>query len=301
MKRLIYLTFIVLSFGTDAQNILAEAELKAEDISEVRVEGRFANVYVKKGSEVYFKGIIKGNGDEDDYRFDTATVGSALIIKVIHKKSNYGWMSNRINKSRIDVTIPEGVKLDIDNSSGNVFVADLTVSESRIEATSGDITLRNIVADLEVETTSGNISITDLIGNSEVASTSGDQEFENVKGTMAVRASSGGITFENFEGNLDIKATSGDVRLRGGEGKLKVRTSSGDIEGVSIALTGDAYFDATSGNVEMDFTNNLDDLSFDLTTTSGDIEVGSQGRRLKIEKGKYMVRGTTSSGDQEYK
>ncbi|MBC6400232.1 MAG: DUF4097 family beta strand repeat protein [Ekhidna sp.] len=302
MKKSVYLILFILSFSVRAQNIIAAAELKAENVSEVRVEGKFVDVYVKKGDEVYFKGVIRGNGDEGDYRFDTDVVDSTLIIRVIRTKNNYSWKNSRIKEARMDITIPGDVKLDIDNSSGDVFVANLRVSESKIEATSGDITLRNIIANLEVETTSGDIDIADLIGDSEIESTSGDQEFENVKGTIETRASSGDITFEDFEGDLDIKATSGDIDLRGGEGKLKVRTSSGNIDGVRVALTGDAYFDATSGDVKIDFTNDLDDLNFDLNATSGDLEVGSRKgeKRLIIERGEYTVRGTTSSGDQEY-
>ena len=70
----------------------------------------------------------------------------------------------------------------------------------------------------------------------------------------------------------------------------------------SISIFPDADFDATSGNIEIDFTNDLEDLSFDLTATSGDLEVGRREaeKRLKIERGGYTVRGVTSSGDQEY-
>ena len=123
-----------------------------------------------------------------------------------------------------------------------------------------------------------------------------------MKGSIKSTASSGDITFIDFDGDLEIEATSGDVELKTGKGTLSVRTSSGEIDGDEITLTGDADFDATSGNIEVDFTNDLSDLSFDLSATSGDLEVGRQEaeKRLKIERGGYTVRGVTSSGDQEY-
>ena len=132
--------------GTSAQNIIAEAELKAENVNEVSVEGYFVDVYVTRGDEVYFKGIIKGNGEEGDYRFDTDIVGSTLMIKVTNTRNRYSWKNYRTQDSRIDITIPEGVALDIDNSSGDINVANLRATESTIEASSGDITLKSIFA-----------------------------------------------------------------------------------------------------------------------------------------------------------
>lgn len=302
MKRLIYFLTIATAVGASAQNVIAKAELKAENVNEVRVEGSFVDVFVTKGDEVYFNGIIKGNGEEGDYRFDTNIVGSTLTIKVVSTKNRFSWRNYRINDSRIDITIPEGIALDIDNSSGDVNVANLRASKSKIEASSGDITLRSIVCNLDVETSSGDIEITDLVGDSEIESTSGDQDLKNMKGSIESTSSSGDITFLNFDGDLDIEATSGDVELRTGIGTLRVRTSSGEIDGEKITLTGDSDFDATSGNIEIDFTNDLSELSFDLTASSGDLEVGSQEaeKRLKIIRGGYTVTGVTSSGDQEY-
>jgi len=285
-----------------AQRVMAEAELEAENVDEVRIEGSFVDVYIKKGDRVYFSGIIEGNGEEDDYRFETDIIGSALVVKVVNTRNKYNWRNRRITKSRIDVTITEGVKLDIDNSSGDVHVANLRAPESTIKASSGDITLRSIVTNLELETSSGDIDVDGLIGDSRVESTSGDQRLLGLKGNMRTRASSGDITVSKFEGSLSIEATSGDIQIRGGKGTLDVRTTSGEIEGDDILLTGDATFDATSGDIEMDFENDLSELSFDLRATSGDLEVGNRSaeKRLMIDRGGYKITAETSSGDQEY-
>ncbi len=302
IKQILVLSLSFYALQATSQNIMAQAELEAENIKEVRVEGFFVDVYVNRGDKVYFKGVIEGNGDEDDYRFDTDISGSSLIIKVIYTKNKYNWRDRKITKSRIDITITDGVQLDIDNSSGDVNVANLRASESRIEASSGDITLKSIIANLEVETSSGDIEIDGLVGDSEIESTSGEQDLNDIQGTIQARASSGDISISNFEGNLELKATSGDIEIRNGEGKLEIRTTSGEIDGDNITLTGDARFDATSGNIEMDFTNDLTDLSFFLTATSGNLEVGSQSgeKRLVIDRGGYKVEGVTSSGSQEY-
>lgn len=301
MKNILLITLSVLSFQLVGQNVLAKAELIAENVKEVRVDGSFVDVYVTKGDQVTFKGIIAGSGDEDDYRFDTNIVGETLVIEVVRTGSR-NWGSYKLDEARIDITIVDGVGLDIDNSSGDIFVANLRASNSKIEATSGDITLKSIVSNLDVETSSGDIEIDGLIGDSDIQSTSGDQELFNVKGAINSQSSSGDITVKDFNGSLDLEATSGDIDIRGGEGRIKARTSSGNIDGNGIMLTDNCYFYATSGNIEMDFVNDLDELSFDLTATSGDLEVGSRSgdKRMVIDRGGYKITGVTSSGDQEY-
>ncbi|MEP0984249.1 DUF4097 family beta strand repeat-containing protein [Ekhidna sp.] len=301
MKKLIVAFILPLSFAAFSQNTLAKAELEAENVDEVRIEGLFVDVYVNSGDRVYFKGIITGSGDEGDYSFDTDIVGKTLVIRV-DRKTNRNWKNYRLNESRIDLTIVDGVRLDIDNSSGDVNVANLRASESKIEASSGDITLRSIVANLDVETSSGDIDIDGLTGDSDIESTSGDQEIFNSTGNIETRASSGDITISGFNGKIEVQTTSGDVEIRKGVGAIKARTTSGEIDGYAIEINDNCYFDATSGNIEIDFTNDLDELSFDLTATSGDLEVGNRSgeKRLVIERGGLKVIGTTSSGDQEY-
>lgn len=301
MKKLVYALAILTIVPAFSQNTLAKAELEAENVDEVRIEGSFVDVYVNKGEKVYFKGKITGSGDEGDYRFETDIVGKTLVIRVDRQRDK-SWRNYRITESRIDLTIIDGVKLDIDNSSGDVNVANLRASTSKIEASSGDITLRSIIANLEVETSSGDIDIDGLTGDSEIESTSGDQDIFNTKGNIETRASSGDITISGFNGKIEVQATSGDIEIRKGVGAIRARTSSGNIDGYAIEANDNCYFDATSGDVEIDFSNDLDDMSFDLTATSGDLEVGNRSgeKRLVIERGGIKVIGTTSSGSQEY-
>ncbi|MEP5612876.1 MAG: DUF4097 family beta strand repeat-containing protein [Cyclobacteriaceae bacterium] len=287
-----------ISFG---QTIIASAKLEAKNIKEVRVEGSFCDVYVEKGDRNYLDAIIEGKGEEGDYEFDTDISGSTLIIKVV-KRDRSNWRSWNMTEAKIELTLKDGVQLDIENSSGDVFVTGLETEDSEIEATSGDITLERITANLEVETSSGDISINQLVGELELESTSGDQEIYNTKGSIDSRASSGDLTISDFEGDIVLEATSGDVDIRGGVGRVSVITSSGNIDGNGIGLTGDAYFKASSGNIEIDFENDLSELSFDLTATSGDLDVGNRSaeKKLYIDRGGFEVVGITSSGDQEY-
>jgi DUF4097 and DUF4098 domain-containing protein YvlB len=301
MKYLFILASILIGSNVIAQNIIASAELEAQNINEVRVEGSFCDVYVQQGDRNYLNAVIRGKGDKGDYEFDTEISGSTLVVKVLRKERS-SWRGYNINESKIELTVLNGVKLDIENSSGDVFVKDVDLEDSEIETTSGDISIKRIKANLEVESSSGDISINDLVGDLEMQSTSGDQRIYTAEGNIDTRSSSGDITLSGFSGDIEISATSGDVELRGGIGTLNIETSSGNIEGSDVELNGDAYLKATSGDIEIDFVNDIDDLSFDLTATSGDLDVGNKAgeKKLYINRGGFRIVGVTSSGDQEY-
>jgi DUF4097 and DUF4098 domain-containing protein YvlB len=284
-----------------AQNLIAFAELEAENIDNVSIEASWLDVDIRKGDVVYFKGEIYGNGEEGDYEFRSEIVGRTIEIELVSNRSD-NWRSRKIKNSGITVQLPEGVSVDIDNSSGDISVYYLDCESSKLETSSGDISVSGAKANLQMEASSGDIEVTNLIGNLEIETTSGDQKLYGTRGTINTRATSGDISIKDFDGNIKLQASSGDVVIENGTGAVAVRTTSGNIDGYSIELVGDARFDASSGDVDIRFKNDLESLSFDLTATSGDLEVGNRraDKRLTLQRGGYLVTGITSSGDQEY-
>jgi len=301
MKVLLSIAPFLYIFSISAQNLIASAELGAENVTSVSVQGSFVDVYVKNGNGVYFKGVIYGSGKEGDFEFDANIEGETLIVNVINNRKNYSWMGSRVKDSRIDLTIPNNVGLLIDNSSGDIYVNGLNTSRAKLKASSGDIEMKNVIANLEVGTSSGDIEITGLTGDSKLKSSSGDQKIVDSKGDITTQASSGDITVIDFDGNLSLRATSGDIEFRNGEGSFKVRTTSGEIDGSNVSVNDKCYFEATSGNVKVDF-NDLGELSFSLSATSGDLSVGSKSgeKKLILDRGGFKITGVTTSGDQEY-
>ncbi|MEM9896393.1 MAG: DUF4097 family beta strand repeat-containing protein [Bacteroidota bacterium] len=284
-----------------SQDILAKGKEEFGKISSIEIDGSFVDVYVRKGDKAVFEGIIEGSGDEGDYVFEVNEYGDRVSIEVENRRRG-SWGSYKLTKARIDITLPDGVTLDIDNSSGDVFVSNMRNTRSEIKASSGDITVKNIISNLELSTSSGDIEVENLVGDSDIRSTSGDQSFSETKGNITTESTSGNIRFETFEGDLRVEATSGDLYFRKGKGGLKARTTSGEIDGVYIEITKNTYFDSTSGNIEIDFENDVDELSFDLKSSSGDLEIGSKSGegRFIIDRGGFKVTGVSSSGDQEY-
>ena len=130
-------------------------------------------------------------------------------------------------------------------------------------------------------------------------STSGSQEFRELVGDLETKSTSGDIDIDVFEGNVRVEATSGGIELQSGSGQVFLRTTSGDIDGYNITIEGDAELRASSGDIEIDLANSLDDFSFDLQTSSGSMRVGSRSseKNLYMKQGGFWIRGVTSSGD----
>ncbi len=303
MRSFLLVLCLVAATSLSAQKILASEEFEAENIKSVTVKGAFCDVYVEPGDKVYFKGVIEGKGDEGDYEILSDLDGTDLEIRVDSRRNNWGWGWNEL-RTKLELRIPSDVELTIDNSSGDIYIDDISPSELNVEASSGDISISKVRGSLEVEATSGDLELRDITGDLLARTTSGDQEIKGIGGSIQTGATSGDIELEDFEGDAEAKTTSGEITVRRGKGAMSFRTTSGNIDGYDLELTDDLLLRASSGDIEIELINDLSQLNFDLESSSGDLEVGSRSsdRDLYIKEGPdyFWVRATTSSGNMDF-
>ena len=301
MKYYLTLPLIFAGLSVYAQQTLAEHHFESADIDEVVVMGSFCDVYVSKGAKVTFDGVIEGKGDKDDYLIASIKSGKSVVFKVERKVQN-GWNWDNITKATFEITIPDGTYLKLDNTSGDVQVRGLTAREYKIETTSGDITIDELKGKLEGMSTSGDVRITGVSGNINFKTTSGDQKFGDIIGNLDTRSTSGDITARAVSGSVFIRSTSGDLEFAQVDGALSLESTSGDIQGTRVRLTADSEARSTSGDIYIEFANDLDEIGFDLRASSGDLKVGSirAEDELLLRRGKFLFRGVSSSGDQTY-
>lgn len=308
MKRLSIITILFIFYSCSgkhsfAQNTIAKKHLEAPEVTKVSVRANFIDIYTNRGEKVVFDGIITGSGDEGDYEFQTSIEGNILYIELKNNRKSR-WGNYRINKAKIDLKLPKNVELSIGNTSGDVYISNLAASKSIIKTTSGDVYLKNIFCNLSLSSTSGDIEVDGLTGDSRITSTSGDQEFKNIKGDFSFRATSGDLSISESEGNLNLKRTSGDVKIYKGKGSINSISTSGNIYSKGFKANKNCSFKATSGDISVYFTNDVAKMDFNLSATSGDLEVGSNSAEgnWKIQKGSQItINGTTTSGDQTYR
>lgn len=306
-KIIIILQIIILSTFTKrhlhAQNVLAYAEMEAEKVNKLQVEGKFVNIHIQQGDKTHFVGNITGIGSTGDYAFDAKVSGSTLIIKIkVNKKTEWNWKQYNALEANINITVTEGIEMTIKNTSGNISISNLTANNTYIKTTSGNINLKNVKANIEMEATSGNTSINDFNGNLTTETTSGKQQLMNINGQIDTKSTSGDIKASDFNGIIEMETTSGNIELNNGKARVCARTTSGNVNGKNIELTDNACFFTSSGNVEIDFTNNVLELGFELKTSSGNLKVAEHTaeKKLYIGRGLFKVFGVTTSGDQTY-
>jgi DUF4097 and DUF4098 domain-containing protein YvlB len=295
----ILLFFILNPKTVLSQNILAEANFSIENARYLEVEGSFCNIELNgySGSSLKMDGKIEGSGDPDKYEIIYREDGNK--IKVWIERPNNIW---RNIEGLLHFDVPENVTVIVDNSSGNIEAEDLYADEITLEASSGNITGRNLKGVLRLKCSSGNITLSEQNGNASLRASSGNLKVDEVNGDLEAHASSGNITIYEVLGDVEADCSSGNIKLRDIEGKLDVGTSSGNIRGEDVLLTGDSRFKASSGNVTIGLLNSEDDLSFDLDSGSGNLYAAgsTSDDRLILRKGPINITGITTSGSQRY-
>ncbi|MGZ2370763.1 DUF4097 family beta strand repeat-containing protein [Ancylomarina sp. YFZ004] len=320
MKQIFILVgILVMPFYGNSQTIYAEADAKYDGIKRVEVQGRFADVKILGTDEdrVDFKGIIRGKlRGSKDFEIKHSQEGSVLKVWIEAPRSIMGRF-----EAQLSFKVPYSMDIDITNSSGDIYIEEIVAEQMKLKATSGDIELKNIETALTTTTTSGDLQINYLKGAISAASTSGSQKFNHIRASVSTRATSGDFSFLDVVGDLSSRTSSGDLQFQNIDGRisnvstsgnvtidkaktiLDLHTTSGDISGDGIELMGNSKFKSTSGNVSIDFANDIDEMSFDLRASSGDLRAGSRSadRKLYMKHGDIWVYGHSSSGDQNYR
>lgn len=292
---------LLIGVTAQAQRTVAEANFSLDNIESLEVEGRFCDITMEatSGSSLDFDGLIRA-AKELDYEIRYEQSGSHVRVWVESPRSNnWNWGWNDF-EARLDFKVPANVKVRVDNSSGDVSITGLDASNHRIEASSGDIEIRKVVGDMIVRASSGDVQIDGVEGDLEVETSSGDQRVYNIGGDVRFDASSGDTRFQSIAGDLRGRTSSGEIDMVDVEGVFDVSASSGDIEGRDLVVKGGSSFVATSGDITVYVNQDLEGLSFEARSSSGDISIGrerGEDRMVIRNPGGEDVYLKSTSGD----
>jgi DUF4097 and DUF4098 domain-containing protein YvlB len=199
--------------------------------------------------------------------------------------------------------VPYKCEVKIISSSGDVTFEGITSQEIHLQTSSGDIDIRRTSADFHLSSSSGEIRIEDCYGNKDLRATSGNITVHDSDGNLKVATSSGNQAYDGIKGDIFAYSSSGNLNITDHEGGLNLESTSGDQTGRDISITKDSSFRATSGKSDFDFINDMDDFTFDLTSSSGKIKIGSTNAKGRVVtgNGKILIKGKSSSGRQIYR
>jgi hypothetical protein len=120
----------------------------------------------------------------------------------------------------LDVRVPKGMDLDIDDGSGSIEIHD-TVGAVELNDGSGSIKVSN-VAGVRVDDGSGSIDIRDA---------SGDVRIDDGSGSVTVRGVTGSIVIDDGSGSINVSDVQGDFRVvDAGSGSVNYRDVAGEID-----------------------------------------------------------------------
>lgn len=173
-------------------------------------------------------------GDLEELQFEVTTSGSEVVIE-----------AKTPDNTRFDlrITVPDAVRVKIDDGSGNIEVRDVAGVE--ITDGSGDVYVAGVSGDLVVtDDGSGDLDLRAVGGGVEVeADGSGGIMIADVEGDVRIGA--------DGSGEIRITAVGGDVRIGAdGSGSISVTEVGGDFR-VDDDGSGSISFDDVRGAVDI--------------------------------------------------
>ncbi|HEX3866291.1 MAG TPA: DUF4097 family beta strand repeat-containing protein [Gemmatimonadaceae bacterium] len=240
---------------------------------------------------------VRGGSDEGDIRIQAS--GSQVDVNT----------SRSSDDTRIEVSVPYGVKVVASSLSGDVSVRG-TRGAVEIHAQSGDVHIEDVATRLAVSSLSGDITASSIAGDVAVETVSGDVNIDNLRGDVDIGTVSGEIALHGATSRtVRAKSTSGDITYDGvidNAGRYELTSHSGDIRlKVQRDPSAQVAVSTWSGSVDSDFqmtlnpgqhgigSSNAKGFTFSLgggaariiaDTFSGDIDIRSSGHGATVRR-----------------
>ena len=180
--------------------------------------------------------------DDESYTLRASAVGIAIGVNddrgSSRSRSRNGSQNNNQNRSRysdesrLELTVPRGVRLVIAAGSADVDVQDIA-GDVEVHALSGDVTMRGIGGRSIVETMSGDLYLTEGGNDARVTTMSGNITLRGVKGDAEVHTTSGDVIMSMVRAvHIKAESVSGDISFDGevtDNAQLQLQTHAGDV------------------------------------------------------------------------
>lgn len=300
--RVIFLILISFYFnGALAQSTITTIHRDLDKVKAIEIDGSFLNISVVHGTRTTLEGIIEVAGERETYTFKDRIFNEQFHLS-LSSKDHATEQVNEILVSTLSLTLSPNTHLQIKTSSGNVKLEGISQSQVDVRSISGAVEMNDIHTNVNIHCDSGSISGRDLQGSYELTSGRASITIDQLEGTLKAKSDDGDIRISDTKATLDLQTIEGSVDLRKVAGLLSAISESGSIVGKKITLEGDVSLRTASGAITIDFKNDIESLSFFLTSSSGTMEVEKKiyEESLTIDRGGFRINAITKHGDQKY-
>ena len=171
----------------------------------------------------------------DDLDLTQDRRGDRLEITSDTDDSDWGsvnWFGSTYAYIDVNIAIPAGLVIDIDDGSGDLSVMDVS-GDFSIDDGSGGIEITRVTGDVQINDGSGDVRVEEVTGSVRLEDGSGDLELGNISADVHVLGDgSGDIRIATVGGNVTVDDDgSGDIRVREVIGSFETGgTGSGDVD-----------------------------------------------------------------------
>lgn len=178
----------------------------------------------------------------DDLRLTLEREGGGVVLTAHYPDRGNRWRGGDRDQASIDLTVevPLGMALDADDSSGGMSVRG--TGDTRIDDSSGGITVESVVGSLTIDDSSGEIWVRDVAGDVSIDDGSGEIDVAGVGGVVRLQDGSGSMEVVDVERDVVVE--------RDGSGSITVRDVRGDFS-VLRDGSGGIRFSGISGRVDV--------------------------------------------------
>ena len=242
-------TGFVISLGESYSQELVE-EKTFEELKDLNINIREADVYVKKGSDNEINVKLYSDNPEE-YKIKNE---KEIEIILKDKKKTF----NLFKKSpRVVVTVPSSYENDI--------IVNGTVGDVKVE--------KFPYANLYVDKSVGDVKA-DSINKADIKITVGDIKITKVNEIKA-KSSTGDIKLGTVNEYLNIDSTTGDIKIE----KVNISKTSkinNNVGDIKIERTNAIYIDGKTnvGDVKINTNHRKSDVELIISNNIGDIKVG---------------------------
>jgi Putative adhesin len=270
MKRILLLTLVAAAAGPVLADDCAftarrDADIPAAGLSQFKLQTTAGDLQVT-GVPGLDKIELRGRAcassaealEQLQLRHDRSGADLRAFTTTVDDKSGFNLFGSNYAYIDLEVRMPQGLALELQDSSGDVVIEDagsLDITDSsgdlRIRDPRGDVRIRDTSGDIEIREAQGSVTVvSDSSGDIEVDGarrdvvveddSSGEIELENVSGNVRVgRDSSGDITFKQIGGNAEIGTdSSGTIRADHIKGDFRVGSKSGGRSNIEYSDVG---------------------------------------------------------------
>lgn len=157
---------------------------------------------------------------EDDLELTLDKNSDIAVLKAYFEESGFFRFGDGPSV-HLDVRMPEGMHLEIDDGSGSITVENVR-GDVMLDDGSGSITMINVGGEIEIDDGSGSISVTTVGGNISINDGSGSIKVRDVTGT---------VTVDDGSGSIDVSDVAEDlIIVDDGSGGLDFSNIAGRVE-----------------------------------------------------------------------